>query len=163
MTRQRILTDQEKRAIEALDAFGADLERWPVDLRSQYEDIIASAAGDSPLAAAINAAEDLDAFLGAASAPRMAEDFKNRIAASYAPPISERSLFEDFLSSWFMRRPLLPAGALAGFASLGLLTGVLTAQSSAALPPEAEAYAYLQEAYGIELSDDSEAGSWDVN
>lgn len=138
------------------EAYGADVEKWPTDMRARYGALATAAE----MSAARDEATSLDGFLNAATAPRMSADLKNRIAAQYvSPPPAAAADFSTLLS--FLRP--LPAGALAGLGALGFAVGVLTNTSQAALAPEYEAYAYVQEATLLAMADDEEAALWDVD
>ena len=139
------------------DAYGAEIDRWPDDKRKAYGDLAMS----DEMASFRAEAEQLDSFLGAATAPSVGADLKNRIMAQYeAPP--EQITLSDLFQNFFGGRRLIPAGALAGIGALGVMAGSLSANVTVAVSPEEEAYAY---AYGdavLSLSlDEEEAGQWD--
>lgn len=148
------LTDRLERLRRCCDAYGAETARWPADERAALEDIL-----DLDEAAEIRAeAQTLDAFLNAASLPRMSEDFERRLAASYVPPAAARNFF-DRVRDRLPQARLLPAGLFAGLGALGLVTGMATAQP--AMTPETEALAYL-DFYALPTLDDNGGLSWDA-
>ncbi|GEM_PF-1724655 len=159
-------TSIDPSAPETLDAlrrgfetYGADPAKWPAAMRDLY-----AAAGEmEELAAARADAEALDGFLDASTQPRMSADLHNRIMAQYAPPPARVSVLDE-IAGVFSRFRLLPAGALAGVGALGLATGVLTASTQAALTPEYEAYAYLEDSsLAASLIDEEGAVLWDAD
>ncbi|GJL95320.1 MAG: hypothetical protein DHS20C05_17250 [Hyphococcus sp.] len=110
----------------------------------------------------------LDAYLDAASKPQASADLKRRIMASYAASgIAPQS---NAVSGWVQKifpgvqvsaagmRASLSASVAAGVGVLGLMTGMLTATTQAAYPPEYEAYAYLEQT-SLELEE--ERAIWD--
>lgn len=151
MSTHSTLTDEVRRCF---DAYGADIAKWPNDKRARYSAL----ARSDDMAPLREEAEALDGFLGAASAPRMRADLKNRIAAQYEPSklrLNLSALLRDLLS----QSRLVPAGALAGVGALGLATGLLTANVQIAKAPEYEAYAYLEYA-GVGINEE-EAVQWE--
>ena len=160
MTRPPISTDQIQAVKRCFEAYGADPAKWPDDRRAAY-----GAFADAPgLAEARAEAEALDGFLGAASAPPPAPDaLKSRMLAEYQTVEARLSGGGGALSKiggafarFFDQGALLPAGALAGVAGLGALVGALTAQPVAPLSPEAEAYAYIEDAMTVAFLDTEE-------
>lgn len=155
MTRQPASTDRLEAVKRCFEAYGADPARWPEKERAAY-----GAFADADETAQARAeAETLDGFLGAATAPPPAPDaLKARIIAQYQslePRLSERrgalSAISAGLMRFFDQRALLPAGALAGVAGLGVFVGALTAQPGVSLTPEAEVYAYIEDAMTLSL------------
>ena len=157
MTRHPISTDRLKAVKRCFEAYGADPARWPEKERAAYG---AFAAADE--AAQVRAeAEAIDGFLGASTAPPPAPGaLKSRILAQYQsfePGLSGRGGALSAIGAGLMRfvdqRALLPAGALASVAGLGAFAGALTAQPGVSLTPEAEVYAYIEDAMTLALLD----------
>ena len=106
----------------------------------------------------------LDAYLDAATKPQASADLKRRIMDSYAPPQSNsvsgwvQKIFPGVQVSPTGMRASLSASVAAGVGVLGLMTGMLTATTQAAYPPEYEAYAYLEQ---TDLELEEEGAIWD--
>lgn len=127
---------------ELAEAYGADIARWPSDVR----DAAALFAAAEPAIArrALAGEAGLDELLDALPRPRATAALYDRIVAD-APAARRRRWF-----SW-----LGPAGlgaALAGAAAAGLLVGVqLSQQSSLGSEASAQAVADLDVSYVAEL------------
>jgi len=158
MTGEPTQTDSFELVKRCFDAYGADIEKWPDDKRQA----LGALAMSDEMAPIRKEAGALDDCLGAASAPQMSADLKNRIIAQYQSPAAQATL-SGFLLSLFSRGRLVPAGALAGIGALGLAAGVLTANMQAALTPEAEVYAYLEEVTAMTLLYQEETVRWDAD
>ncbi len=158
MTEPHNTTDAVAEARRCLAIYGGDLERWPADARVRYGDIAMSAALEHERAEALA----LDTFLSKATAPSTPHDLKNRIEAGYVPLADNASAPGRWaglsaLSSWI--KPL-PAGAFASMAALGfVVASVMNAASE--LPPEYEAYAYLEDG-GFAIFDEETGAIWDA-
>ena len=137
MKQMRISTETLEAVKRCFDAYGADISRWPSSARDQF----GALANSDELTEVRREAEALDGFLGAATAPRMSADLKNRIAAQYSPP-PEKISIGRLVSGLLAERRWAPAGAAAGIGALGLVSGMLSANVSLAMTPEDEAYAY---------------------
>ena len=151
-----ISTNQFDAVKRCFDAYGADIACWPTVVREQY----GALARSEELADARRDAETLDGFLGAATAPHISADLKNRIIAQYRSPPAILTI-SDFLAGLFAPRRFIPAGAFAGIGALGLVAGVFSANTSFAMTPEAEAYAYADSVISLEVFDEEEAIQWD--
>jgi len=147
-------TDRLDRLRHCCDAYGADPARWPDALRAEFGDLIAT----DEAADIREDAQFLDGFLNAATAPRMSEDLTRRIAANYAPPKEAQSVL-DFILGLAPVMRLAPAGALAGFAALGIASGVMSASATPQMTPEYEALAYI-DALPVSVLDQEEALTW---
>ncbi len=156
MNQAHTSTDKFDAVKRCFDAYGADLSRWPDGVRERYGVLALS----DEMADARRAAETLDGFLNAAIAPRVSADLKNRIIAQYNPETAAPS-FGQLLRDLAPWPRFVPASALAGIGVLGLALGILTANTQAALTPEAEAYAYLEDTMALALLDQEEAAQWD--
>lgn len=156
MKQMPISTDQIDAVKRCFDNYGADITRWPPAAREQYGAMVQS----DELADTRREAEALDGFLGAATAPHMSADLKNRIIAQYRPPPAIMTV-SDLFAVLFAPRRFVPAGAFAGIAALGLVAGVFSANASFAMTPEAEAYAYADSVISLEAFDEEEAVQWD--
>lgn len=151
MSRQPTLTDKDRldAARAGFERYGADPARWPVDLRARAGD----AVGDPALDESRTDAANVDALLNEADAPRAGAALENRLLADFdAARAGARG--RSVAGGWFARlvgfsegRPLVPAGALAGLAALGLGLGVVSAPTAGALSVEEEIYAYAVNSY----------------
>ncbi len=159
MTGPHSTTDDIAEAKRLLEIYGSDLNRWPADARARWGDIAMSAALEKDRADA----DALDGFLRAATAPKTPHDLKNRIEAGYRPPAEKaggasRGLAGlSALSSWI--RPL-PAGAFASMAALGFAAAAVV-DATGDLPPEYEAYAYMENS-GLAAFDEDTGATWDA-
>lgn len=143
-----------RQAHRYLNAYGADLDRWPPLARQRYGMYLSTDA----LANSLQTAKFLDDALSSCNAPPMRDGFEGAIIARYSAP--RRSLVDfSSISSPFK---LVPAGVIAGLGALGLTAGVLTAHEEA-LPPEVEAFAYIYELGDVVSDEEAEAVLWDVN
>ena len=111
---------------EALDRYGADLKRWPDDLRAGAEALLAS----SPQAQALLAeAVELDAALGVAFAvPPVPAGLATRIKAR----AERRDVWLEWLTALVMR-PWRPAGLACLPLLLGFAVGLGAAEDTADL------------------------------
>jgi hypothetical protein len=158
MKQRSMSTDGGDAVKRCFEAYGADTAKWPAEMRAQY----GALASSDEMAPFREEAEMLDGFLAAAPAPRMRHDLKNVIAAQYAPPPQTFS-FGGFFKGLLSGERLLPAGAFASIAALGLATGFLTANARVAqTAPEYEAYAYLEYSTGALLNEE-EISQWDAD
>ncbi len=138
------------------DAYGANTDRWPAQMRKEFADLL-----DTDEAAGILAeAQFLDGFLNAASAPRVSADLTNRIMARYEPPKAPAG-FASLLLGLAPGMRLLPAGALAGLGAIGLASGIMTASAQEPLTPEYEALAYVDDLPVSTLYENGDL-SWDA-
>lgn len=158
MTEPKHTVEDIAAARRCLDAYGGDVSRWPTDARARWGATAMDAALDADRAEAAM----LDALLQTQKIPPTPHDLKNKIASTYNPPAEKKDTAPlwaglSSLSGWF--RPL-PAGALASLTALGFAAGAMT-DMSAALSPEYEAYAYLDEDGLGALDEDAEA-LWDA-
>ncbi len=153
-----ISTEQFEAVKCCFDAYGADFAHWPTAAREHYEEL----ARSDEFADVRRDAEALDGFLGAATAPRLSADLKNRIIAQYQAPPAKLTI-SSLLPQLFARRRFIPAGAFAGIGALGLVAGVFSSNASFAMTPEAEAYAYVfgDSVISLEAFDEEEAVQWD--
>ena len=158
MKQMPISTETLDAVKRCFDAYGADISRWPQSAREHF----GALASSDELAEVRREAELLDGFLGAATAPRMSADLKNRIAAQYAPP-PEKISIGRLMSGMLTGRRFVPAGAAAGIGALGLITGMVSANTSLAMTPEDEAfaYAYSENFLSSTTYNEEEALQWD--
>lgn len=158
MKQMRTSTETLDAVKRCFDAYGADVSRWPQSARDRF----GALANSDELAEIRREAELLDGFLGAATAPRMSADLKNRIAAQYAPPPEQLSIGR-LMSGMLSGRRMVPAGAAAGIGALGMVSGMLSANVSLAMAPEDEAYAYAYSDNILSSTtyDEEEALQWD--
>ncbi len=133
------------------DAYGGNVSKWPAEKRASLEAVALSDA----CAQLRKEAAALDNLMDAATPPLMSVDLKNRIETQYVLPASAGAF-----SLWSFLRPV-PVGALAGFGAFGFAIGIVTGGGQAALTPEAEALAFVEEAAVI--LEDEEAVPWDVD
>ena len=150
----RTSIERLERLRRCCDAYGADPARWP-----DLERLLLADSLDTDEAAEMRAeAETLDAFLNAATAPQMSEDLTRRLAASYVPPAGKTGWIER-MREFLPTARLIPVGAFAGLAALGLATGIATAQPT--LTPEGEALAYI-DALPVAALDENGGLQWDA-
>lgn len=150
---QQFTEHELEEARVCLEAYGEDLERWPADARAKVGALIDS----DELAVSRRDAAALDQLLASSSAPATPHDLQNRIMAQFdvsAP--SSRPGLADGLFGWIDRLRLAPAGALAGLSAIGFAIGVWTDSGSSPLPPEYEAYAYLDAGALGDLTDEED-------
>lgn len=158
MIQMQASTDKFDAVKRCFDAYGADIGRWPAAAREQFG---AMALSDE-LAAVRREAKALDGFLGAATAPHVSADLKNRIIAQYQAPPAVTTL-GDLITGLFTPPRFVPAGTIAAIGALGLVSGMLSANAGFAMTPEAEAYAYVYSESVISLAALDEEGvvQWD--
>jgi len=102
----------------------------------------------------------LNAMLDGAGVPEPSASLKRDILAAYDGVQQNRRGGFARVSGMFDRFQLASAAALAGVSVLGLTIGVLTANSSAALSPEDELYAYAEDAFDLAQLEDEELDQW---
>ncbi len=158
MKQMRTSTDNFEAVKRCFDAYGGDITHWPAEARERF----GAFARSDELAAVRLEAETLDGFLGAASAPQVSVDLKNRIIAQYDAPPATMTI-RGLLSDLFTPRRFIPAGAFAGIGALGLASGILSVNVGYAMTPEAEAYAYVysDSVISLEAFDEEEEVQWD--
>ena len=141
------LSEEDMAAVEKLfAAYGADLSKWPAEVRARYGNIALSEAFQ-PLH---NDAAMIDAILADAPPARSPHELNERLLAAFdqrqQKPVHG---FVETLKVFFSTRGLVPFGAAAAIAVVGFFTGLFYSDP---LTPEAEAYAYLVDADGDYLS-----------
>jgi hypothetical protein len=157
MTRQQFGDKELAAAKRCIDAYGADVARWPDEARDAYGALAASDA----LKDERDAAAALDDLLNAATAPSTPRDLQNRVLAGYAPqPPHSRTLASAFADLFGLIKPA-PTAVFASLAIAGFVVGGVT-QERDSWTPEMEAYAYL-EAGGFVDAGDSEGFQWDAD
>ncbi len=156
MMKQQDYKDELAAVRRCLDAYGGDIARWPASARERWGELVRhEGVGDDRADA-----DAIDALLSAATAPQTPHDLKNRIEAGYRPPSDKSGDFLtglSVLSGWL--KPL-PAGALASLTALGFVVAAVTGGDTT-LPPEYEAFAYLEES-GFAVLDDEAGALWDA-
>ena len=117
-----------ERFLYLLDAYGADLKRWPDKDREPARDLLAESAEARQ---AQRAAARLDAALDRTS-PAVSDEAAERVLASVAAPDlpQEASLYAAIVAG-FGRRWLPPA-LLGGMAVLGFIVGLVDLESESA-------------------------------
>ncbi|MGF1462049.1 MAG: hypothetical protein ACFB2Z_02585 [Maricaulaceae bacterium] len=116
MSRSRPSLSAE-RALAIIEAYGGDPKRWPAAERSQLNALLAH---NAQLAAAVDAARQLDGWLDRASVTAPSDALRERVAAQAprAPRPSVPGWVE--LPDWLRQ----PAGAIAACLTLGLAIGL---------------------------------------
>ncbi len=102
----------------------------------------------------------LNAVLNEAGVPEPSASLKRDILAAYDGVQQNRRTGFARVSGLFDRFQVASAAALAGVSMLGLTAGVLTANSSAALSPEDELYAYAEDGFDLAQLEDEELDQW---
>ncbi|WDI32130.1 hypothetical protein PUV54_02855 [Hyphococcus flavus] len=152
-------TDRLEELRQVCETYGAELHRWPADVRKEFADLFQS---DEAAAIRIEA-QELDGFLNAATSPRMAEDLERRITANFVPPVSRTETIADLFRALAPKTRLIPAGAVAGLGAIGIATGMMTASAETTLTPESEALAYFESDIVLASLDEEEAAAWDAD
>ncbi len=142
-------------ARRCFDAYGAGRSKWPADKQALFDMV----SDLDEMREFRIVAEGLDEYLDVSAAPPASDALKDRILGGFPAP---QETFVSRIKELAAAIRLAPAGALAGIGALGLGLGVLTAETSAAVTPEYEAYAYLEDALTPELSVEEEGILWDA-
>ncbi len=102
----------------------------------------------------------LNAMLDEAGVPEPSATLKRDLLAAYDDVQRNRRDGLAGIGNLFERFRLASAAALASVSVLGLAAGALTANSSVALAPEDELYAYAEDAFDLALLEDEELDQW---
>lgn len=105
---------------------------------------------------------DLDALLNLVEAPAASEDVKQRILTDHARvTLRNGHVAERFLAR-LKKRPVLPAGLLAGLSAIGFVTGMASAAAGDVYAPEEDVWFYADEAIDAAFVESEEEESWAV-
>ena len=160
MTEQQPLTEGAREVLRALlETYGSDPARWPVEKRVSYAHLL----DENQFDAALTDAQFVDELLTLSTEPVAIDNLKNSIVTQFSASVQDRKIFPwlgdlGHLLNWSR---LIPAGVLASMGGIGFIVGTLASDIDT-LPPEYEAYAYLEVDALTDLVDE-EGALWDVD